>query len=86
MNDNEQIKKACADFGAALAEHLIAQEIGAKWPTISATLLAMRASHMLDELRFAVSLDNNRGSSHYALAMGAFAMMIWDNLARQKNE
>jgi len=86
MSDNEQIKKFCATFGSALAEHLIAQEIGIQqWSTISATFLAMRASQKVEFLRFELADDKTYGA-YEALDVAALAMMIWIGIASKKHE
>lgn len=81
--ERERIQRACERFGKALAEHLIGNGKGVEWPVVDDSFLAMRAAQEVEELRYEIDYVGREGSAKEALDVGAFAMMIWDNLRRK---
>ena len=82
--ERERIERVCAAFGAALSEHLIGNGKGVEWPVVDDAFLAMRCEQEVAELRYEVDYVGRTGAAHEALDVGAFAMMIWDNMARME--
>jgi len=76
----DQIHMVCAAFGAALAEHLIGNGRGIEWPGCDDAFLAMRVAQEVEELRYEIDYVGRKDAAREALDVGAFAMMLWDNM------